>query len=80
MSIFFACIHGAAMLFSPYRGTGGLTTMAKTPYKRDRAGINITYELHAEVLKACPEGYKIQAFIESLIRTGLEALKKGKKK
>ncbi len=54
--------------------------MAKTPYKRDRAGINITYELHAEVLKACPEGYKIQAFIESLIRTGLEALKKGKKK
>jgi hypothetical protein len=50
--------------------------MAKRDYKRDRAGININYELHAEVLAACPEGYKKQAFIEALIRIGLEQIKK----
>lgn len=49
--------------------------------KPKRTAVNISVDLHAEILKACPDGYKIQAFAESLIRAGLEQLRKrGKKK
>ena len=42
--------------------------------------IAIDSALHAEVLRACPDGYKIKSFMESLVRAGLAQLKKGTKK
>lgn len=42
--------------------------------------IAIDSALHAEVLRACPDGYKIKSFMESLIRAGLAQVKKERKR
>lgn len=49
------------------------------PYGRgmkEAKTVKVTEELHAEILRACPEGMKISAFVAKIIRNGLKEKEK----
>jgi len=42
--------------------------------------VSLSVETHKAIVDACPDGHRMRLFHEKLVKAGLEALKKRKKK